>query len=160
MNSFLFKIISLLILALLHANVSAKEIELLKAERIAEDVDFPVALCYFDKDTILFTEKGGYIKIIKNGRLQKEPLKKLDVTTGFERGLLGIACREKKVYVYYTYTKSLKTYNRVVSLFPEKIIIDKIPGAIIHNGGILAFAKKAPFIYLLEMQMIKIYHRR
>jgi len=117
----------------------AQSIEITSVEKVVGDTTFPIALCYFDNDTILFTEKDGAIKIIKGGKLQKEPLKKFDVTGGFERGLLGIACKDKKVYVYYTYTKGLKTYNRVVMVEPYKIIIDKIPGALIHNGGILTF---------------------
>jgi len=110
-----------------------------KVKRLTSDVDFPVALCYYKKDTILFTEKDGAVKVIKDGKLQKEPLKRLDVTTGFERGLLGIACSDGTVYVYYTYTSVFKTYNRVVSFPPERVLLDKIPGAIIHNSGILAF---------------------
>jgi glucose/arabinose dehydrogenase len=110
-----------------------------RVERLISDVNFPVAICYYNKDTLLFTEKNGAVKVIKDGKLQKEPLKRFDVATGFERGLLGIACNDEIVYVYYTYTSVFKTYNRVVSFPPEKVIIDKIPGALIHNGGILAF---------------------
>ena len=118
-------------------SVYAEEIKLLKIEKFVADIDFPIALCYYDKDTILFTEKSGVVKVVKNGKLQAEPLKKFDVATGFERGLLGIACKDKKVYVYYTYTDIFKTYNRAVSFPPEKILLDKIPGAVIHDGGIL-----------------------
>ncbi|MBE0427695.1 MAG: PQQ-dependent sugar dehydrogenase [Nitrospirae bacterium] len=117
--------------------VYAEEIKLLRIEKFVDGVDFPVALCYYDKDTILFTEKSGSVKVVKNGKLQAEPLNRFDVTTGFERGLLGIACKDKKVYVYYTYRDIFRTYNRVVSFHPEKILLDKIPGAVIHNGGIL-----------------------
>ena len=108
-------------------------------EKIVDEVDFPVAICYLDKKDILFTEKNGAVRVIENGRLLKKPMKKFNVTTGFERGLLGIACRDRMVYVYYTYTDGLKTFNRVVSFPPERIILDNIPGAIIHNGGILSF---------------------
>lgn len=109
-----------------------------QVEKIVDEVDFPVAICYLDKD-ILFTEKNGAVRVIENGRLLKKPMKKFNVTTGFERGLLGIACRDRRVYVYYTYTDGVKTFNRVVSFPPERVILDKIPGAIIHNGGILSF---------------------
>lgn len=128
------------LLPLLTLSFSHKDdVRLSNIEKIKGDVDFPIAICQLDRDTLLFTEKDGLIKAIKNGVIQDEPLKRFDVTTGFERGLLGIACKDKKIYVYYTYSSILKTYNRVVSLFPEKIILDKIPGAVIHNGGILAF---------------------
>lgn len=115
----------------------AEEIKFLKVEKFVDNVDFPIALCYYDKDIILFTEKSGAIKVVKNGKLYAEPLKKFNVTTGFERGLLGIACKDKKVYVYFSYRSGLKTYNRVVSFPPERIILDRIPGAVIHNGGML-----------------------
>ena len=108
-------------------------------EKIVDEVDFPVAICYLDKKDILFTEKNGAVRVIENGRLLKKPMKKFNVTTGFERGLLGIACRDRMVYVYYTYTDGIKTFNRVVSFPPERVILDNIPGAIIHNGGILSF---------------------
>lgn len=124
---------------LLTGTVHAEGLRVSNVERLIENAGFPVALCYYDKDIILFTEKDGAVKAIKNGKLQKEPMKKFDVTGGFERGLLGIACKDKKVYVFHTYTTGLNTYNRVVSFPPEKVILDKIPGAIIHNGGILAF---------------------
>lgn len=134
MKGYFFSIILFIITS---APAHAEDIRLLDIEKIKGDVDFPVALCQLDRETLLFTEKDGLIRVIKNGVIQKEPLKRFDVTTGFERGLLGIACKDKKVYVYYTYSSVFKTYNRVVSLFPEKVILDKIPAAIIHNGGIL-----------------------
>ncbi len=117
----------------------SEEAGIVRVKRLTDKVDFPISLCYYDKDTILFTEKSGTVRVLKDGKLQKEPLKRFNVATGFERGLLGIACKDKKVYVYHTYTRGLKTYNRVVSFPPEKVILDKIHGAIIHNGGVLAF---------------------
>lgn len=137
--SWIFKVFKTILLPVMvmfiyHSGEAAS----LDAAKLA-DADFPISICYYDKDTILFTEKSGVVRVITNGRLQKEPMKKFNVTGGFERGLLGIACKDKKIYVYYTYTSGLKTYNRVVSFPPEKVILDKIPGAIIHNGGILAF---------------------
>lgn len=132
----IFTILLFLVIAMfIHQTGEAESLEFSKFA----DADFPIALCYFDKDTILFTEKSGAVRIIKNGKLQKSPLKRFDVATGFERGLLGIACKDKKVYVYQTYTRGFKTYNKVVSFSPEKVILDKIPGALIHNGGILSF---------------------
>jgi len=40
-------------------------IEIALVESIVKDVSFPVALCYFDKNPILFTDKDGSIRIIK-----------------------------------------------------------------------------------------------
>src|SRR3972149_2815220 len=132
------KILSGIALAILICTFgNAEEIKILKIEKFVDDVDFPVTLCYYDNNTILFTEKNGAVKVVKNGKLQAKPLKKFDVATGFERGLLGIACKDKKIYVYHTHKSGLKTFNRVVSFPPERILIDRIPGAIIHDGGIV-----------------------
>ncbi len=50
------------------------------------------------------------------------------------------------LYLYYTYTEILSTYNKVVrftendnKLSDEMILIDKIPGAAVHDGGRLKF---------------------
>ena len=117
---------------------AAGSIRVRGVERLPVAVDFPVALCQQDAATILFTEKDGRVLVIKNGALQTEPLAKLNVATGFERGLLGIACGGGGVYAYHSYANVWSTYNRVVRLNPYKVILDRIPGAVFHNGGALA----------------------
>jgi hypothetical protein len=46
-------------------------IEIALVEIIVKDVSFPVALCYFDKNPILFTDKDGSIRIIKKASFRK-----------------------------------------------------------------------------------------
>jgi len=50
------------------------------------------------------------------------------------------------IYLYYTYSEFIFTYNKVVrytesdnKLYNEKILLDKIPGGAIHDGGRLKF---------------------
>jgi glucose/arabinose dehydrogenase len=75
---------------------------------------------------------------------------KLDVG-GAEGGLLGLALdpnfeQNHHLYLYYTYSEFLSTYNRVSrftesdnALSGELVLIDKIPGAAIHDGGRIKF---------------------
>jgi hypothetical protein len=46
-------------------------IEIALVESIVKDVSSPVALCYFDKNPILFTDKDGSIRIIKKASFRK-----------------------------------------------------------------------------------------
>jgi len=52
------------------------------------------------------------------------------------------------LYLYYTYSEFLTTYNKVVrytekdnKLFDEMVLLDKIPGAAFHDGGRLKFGE-------------------
>lgn len=94
------------------------------------------------------------MRVFKDGKLQAKPFATIDVPRmlGYhETGLLGIAIPPNYqaipyVYVYHTYDKAGTLFNKVirfkadVSAKPEpEIIIDDIPGARIHNGGVLVF---------------------
>ncbi|MFW2488896.1 PQQ-dependent sugar dehydrogenase [Clostridium chromiireducens] len=118
-------------------------------EVVAENLYVPWAIAIGDDGTILVTERIGRIRIIKNDILQPQPL--MIFSTPFvsqgEGGLMGIAIdpdysQNHYIYVMHSYGDSNLIYNRVVrllennnSLIMERIIIDKIPGGRIHNGG-------------------------
>jgi len=99
---------------------------------------------------IFFTERVGNLRVIENGQLNPEPVAILDVGT-VEGGLLGLALdpnfeQNHFLYLYYTYFEFPFTYNKVVRftekdnfLLDEFILVDKIPGAAIHDGGRLKF---------------------
>jgi glucose/arabinose dehydrogenase len=68
-----------------------------------------------------------------------------------EGGLLGLALdpefeKNHYLYLYYTYSDFLSTYNKVSrftekdnSLADEFVLVDKIPGAAVHDGGRIRF---------------------
>src|SRR5574341_392368 len=70
---------------------------------------------------------------------------------GREGGLLGLAlapdvARSGFVYIYHTYEAGGRLWNRVVRLVDrngrgemDRVIIDRIPGAVFHDGGRIAF---------------------
>jgi glucose/arabinose dehydrogenase len=87
---------------------------------------------------------------VVNGQLRTQPALTLPVAAVGEGGLLGLALhpdfsRTGWVYLYYTYQTD-QLWNRVVryrladdQLVEPQVILDRIPGASIHDGGRIAF---------------------
>jgi glucose/arabinose dehydrogenase len=87
---------------------------------------------------------------VVNGQLRTRPALTLPVAAVGEGGLLGLALhpdfsRTGWVYLYYTYQTD-QLWNRVVryrladdQLVEPQVILDRIPGASIHDGGRIAF---------------------
>lgn len=122
----------------------------LKVETVAENLQVPWAIAFSPDGRIFFTERDGSVRIIKDGILLQEPALTLNVGR-VEGGLLGLALdpefeKNHYVYLYYTYSELLTTYNKVSrftendnKLSAEFVLIDKIPGAAVHDGGRLRF---------------------
>lgn len=120
---------------------------------IAEGLRVPWALAFLPDGDLLFTERGGSVRIVKDGVLQQEPVAQLaNVAAIGEGGLLGMALHpsfSSNHYIYFYYTYSVSggaTKNRLARmsyvdgvLSDETILIDAVPGANIHNGGRIKF---------------------
>ena len=124
-------------------------------ETYMTDLNVPVALAFPSDGRIFFAEIfTGNIRVVENGLLLPDPLYTLPNTAAFgETGLLGLALHpqfptEPWIYAYQTFDDTIggTYYNRVVrirvtgntGLFHE-VLLDPIPAASIHNGGILGF---------------------
>ena len=130
--------------------VYGQEFENYKVETVAENLEVPWAIEFAPDGRIFFTERGGNLRVIEDGQLNPEPVTILNVGT-VEGGLLGLALdpnfeQNHFLYLYYTYFEFPLTFNKVVrytennnSLSEELILIDKIPGAVVHDGGRLKF---------------------
>jgi glucose/arabinose dehydrogenase len=120
-----------------------------KVDVIAENLFVPWAIAISDENNIYFTERSGIIRIIKDGKLQPEPLMKFFdpfISQG-EGGLMGIALdpnfsQNHYIYVMHSYGTISEIFNRVIRLVEtdnrailDNVLIDKIPGGRIHNGG-------------------------
>lgn len=118
-------------------------------EVIAKNLYVPWAIDISDEGKIYFTERSGAVRIIENGKLNPQPLITFSspfVSQG-EGGLMGIALdpnfsNNHYIYVMHSYLESNQIYNRIVRLVEnnniasiDQIILDKIPGGGIHNGG-------------------------
>ena len=121
-----------------------------KVETVAENLEVPWAIVFSEDGRIFVTERVGNLRVIEDGQLNPEPVTILNVGT-VEGGLLGLALdpnfeQNHFLYLYYTYFEFPYTFNKVVrytennnSLSEELILIDKIPGAVVHDGGRLKF---------------------
>jgi len=103
----------------------------------------------------LVSERPGRIRLIRNGTLRPEPYAEIDVATGGEGGLMGLALhpdfpRQPFVYVMHTYfpgpLPAFVRRNKVVRLRHQgdtgafdRVVLDGIPGALNHNGGRIGF---------------------
>ena len=102
---------------------------------------------------IFVCEKGGRLRVIKNGALLPTPFHQFTVDNAGERGLIGVAfhpdfASNGYVYAHYTATTPTK-HNRIsrlvangdVSTGAETAIVDlpTLSNALIHNGGAIHF---------------------
>jgi len=99
-------------------------------------------------ETFYITEREGTIVKGKQGDYERMRLQlKKDVIAEGESGLLGMVLdpdfkNNKTAYVYHTYAKQNQATNRVIAIkeeghqwVEERVLLDDIPGATIHNGG-------------------------
>jgi len=100
-------------------------------------------------------ERGGALRVIKNGALLPAPFLTVTVDSSGERGLLGVAfdpnfVSNQLIYVYYTATTP-SVHNRIsrftasgdVALAGSEVVLMDLPNlnaATNHNGGALHFA--------------------
>lgn len=118
-------------------------------EVIAEKLYVPWAIAISYEGNLYFTERSGTISIIKDGKLHPQPLitfRAPFVSQG-EGGLMGIALdpnysQNHYMYVMHSYAEGNQIYNRIVRLVEnnnkasiDRVLLDKIPGGRIHNGG-------------------------
>lgn len=117
-------------------------------EVIAQDLKIPWELVFLPNGEMLVTERPGNLLKIGSNR---KTIKIDGVQHRGEGGLLGLALHPKfsenqLLYLYLTTKDGDGTINRVErykldgdKLADKKIIVDKIPGAIYHDGGRLKF---------------------
>ncbi|MEQ8154807.1 MAG: PQQ-dependent sugar dehydrogenase [Clostridiaceae bacterium] len=116
---------------------------------IAENLYVPWAIDISDEGKLYFTERPGVIRMIEGGKLYPQRLITFQapfISQG-EGGLMGIALdpdysQNHYMYVMHSYAEGNQIYNRVVRLVEQnnkayinRILLDKIPGGQIHNGG-------------------------
>jgi aldose sugar dehydrogenase len=119
---------------------------------VANNLDVPWSLAIFAEDYIFFTERNGNVNLVTNDTVKIIHSINVKHTQNRESGLLGIALSpnfedDQKIYLYYTYQEpDSSIWNRLTSftfqnltLIDETILLDRIPGGDLHNGGRIKF---------------------
>jgi glucose/arabinose dehydrogenase len=123
----------------------------IRVEAWVENLEIPWSLIFLPDGRALVSERPGRIRLIKDGKLVKEPYAAVEVHHSGEGGLMGIALHPEFsktpfIYAMHTYKESGSLYNRIIRLKDrgdkgifDRVIIDKIPAGRYHNGGRIAF---------------------
>lgn len=143
-------------------NIASVNDNVLETSIVAQNLEIPWSIVFLPDKSMLFTERPGRVRLIdSNGNLQASSVFTFkNIRSVGEGGLLGITISpnfmvNNYVYLYYTYSETNgNTFNRVVrmvyknqKLINEKIIVDKIPGSVNHNGGRIKFGPDG-FLYI------------
>ncbi len=124
----------------------------LKAETVVSGLEVPWGIAFLPGGDWLVTERAGRVRLVRDGKLVAT-VATIDVATGAEGGLLGIAAspafeQDGLFYVYVTALVGGARINRVVryrldaehrAATLDRIVLDPLPGAAFHDGGRLRF---------------------
>ncbi len=122
-----------------------------RVEPWIENLEIPWSLVFIDNERALVSERPGRIRLIKKGILQIKPYAEIEVSHIGEGGLMGLAIhpdfpKMPFIYAMHTYKRDNNFYNRVIRLRDagdrgifDRVIIDRIPGGRLHNGGRISF---------------------
>jgi len=123
-------------------------------EVVAQGLETPWAMAFAPDGRIFITERPGRIRVVRNGRLERDPWMEVDAYEIGEGGLMGLALdpefgRSRLLYVAYTYRDSGgRLKNRLARLredpargrgVMDKVLVDGVAGNNNHNGGRVKF---------------------
>jgi glucose/arabinose dehydrogenase len=105
---------------------------------------FPAGIAFAEDGTMYFTERAGNVRVVRDDRLDPDPIARIETTDAAEMGLLGIAVEngeDPAVYVFATDPSGAT--NRVLRIDSDRgepeVIFDGLPASGYHNGGGVAF---------------------
>ncbi len=121
--------------------------------KFAGTLDLPTAMEFVPDGRLFVTEKGGEVRVIKNGVLLSAPFLKVLVNSDANRGLIGITFDPNfstNGFVYVYYTDDSPVHNRVsrftadpvnpdTALTGSEFPILDLETAAGHNGGAIHF---------------------
>ncbi len=143
------KIISLIVI-LISVIVLPNAFAEINVETILDNLKNPWELEFAPDGTIFFTERDGKLWIIDN-KSTLHLVAEFPASNTSEGGLLGLVLdpdyeNNHFLYLYQTYFDIPTHQNKVVrytvndnQLTDELVLIDKIPGAVWHDGGRIKF---------------------
>lgn len=117
-------------------------------EVVVTGLEVPWALAFTSPTRMLVTERPGRVRQVVDGALINEPLLTITPATGGEAGLMGLAVHPDYAvnkWVYLSYVNSgtgvrIERYRDTgTQLVEPLVILDGIPGALLHIGCRLKF---------------------
>lgn len=128
-------------------------------DTLATDLTVPWSMVFIDDSTLLFNERNGKVRLMRNDRLITKPVYVLkDIDTTIKMGLLSVCLHpqfkdNKLVYLASNYKKGDQSYLKVErftfsndSLWQPKTIVDGIFANGNHTGCRLKFFKNKLYI--------------
>lgn len=118
---------------------------------VAENLEVPWDLAFGPEGELYLTERSGRIKVLERDARVRQLATLPQVHAQGESGLTGLALdpdfgQNRLLYLYYTFQDKGGLFNRVSrflltegGLKEEIVILDRLPGGAIHNGGRLRF---------------------
>jgi glucose/arabinose dehydrogenase len=122
-----------------------------RVETFISGLEVPWSLAFASDGRLFISERPGRVRVATSGQLDPNPWMTLPVSASGEGGLMGLAldpdfAHDPWVYVCYTFDDAGMQANRISRLHElngrgdrEEILLDRFPGAIIHNGCRLKF---------------------
>lgn len=115
----------------------------IKVEEVVGGLVVPWSISFINEHEAIVTERVGRVDLLDVSSGRMEVVGTVPVAHEGEAGLLGSAVvrlgRAMRVVLYYTYSRDGRLFNRLStfdeSLSDEQVLIDGIPGAVVHNGG-------------------------
>lgn len=115
----------------------------LKVEKVVEGLSQPTSMAFVGNDIIVTQKNDGAVRLVVDGALQRAPALTFDVESASERGLLGVAYSDDKVFFYVTESDGSDTRHRVYSFdlqdgaLSNRVMILDLPGTPgpNHDGG-------------------------
>jgi aldose sugar dehydrogenase len=85
------------------------------SETFADNLEIPWAIDFIDTNTALITERPGRLRVVRNGKLEQEPVKNIpEVLHEGQGGLLDVAVDPEysvNGWIYLAYSHSLSNYE-------------------------------------------------
>jgi glucose/arabinose dehydrogenase len=119
-----------------------------RVKTVATGLEIPWEIAFLPDGRGLVTERPGRIRLLeRDGRLRREPVARVEVSSQGEGGLLGLAvdpdfAHNRFVYLYFTTATGMRLERwRFASgrLRREQSLVDGIAAGRIHDSGRIAF---------------------
>ncbi|MEO8431079.1 MAG: PQQ-dependent sugar dehydrogenase [Acidobacteriota bacterium] len=124
----------------------------LRVEAVVTGLEVPWSIAFTSPDRMLVTERPGRVRIVRNGKLENEPLATIaEVEASGETGLMGMTldpdyATSRLLYLAYAYAGAGGKKVRVAQyrdegtrLVPTRTIVEGLPAARNHAGCRLRF---------------------